>query len=229
MSSQPLKVISPLLLANSAVPLTYKGFCSLVRRVSPQGPPKPLPAFNEYPKSCISPNLSELELGTVNIGPPSSLDQLSIKIDQIPALGNHVTDSESEKWGMHFPGGENAGLSRLQRMVSGIATSPIGGQFRTLSIVSSIAAGGSATRLGLRLCQARNCSDRTAHFYDWIESLPASWLSLLTSSLVGHRRCNASGLKGVQDKANNAATSLTTWSDALARVLPPCSLCHSQI
>ncbi|KAM7539724.1 hypothetical protein Aperf_G00000031642 [Anoplocephala perfoliata] len=104
--------------SKSLVPLTYKGFCSLVRRVSPQGPPKSLPAFDEYIKSCIAPNLSNLELGSVNIGPPSSLDQLDIKIDPIPVLGSHVTDAESGKLEMYFPGGENAGLSRLQRMVA---------------------------------------------------------------------------------------------------------------
>ncbi|VUZ51434.1 unnamed protein product, partial [Hymenolepis diminuta] len=72
----------------------------------------------EYAKSCTAPNLSELELGKVHIGPPSSLEQLKIEFDPIPELGDHVSDDEGEKWEMTFPGGEIEGLDRLQRMVA---------------------------------------------------------------------------------------------------------------
>lgn len=98
--------------------MTYQSFCALIRRVSPQGPSKPLPSFEEYAKSCTAPNLSELELGKVHIGPPSSLEQLKIEFDPIPELGDHVSDDEGEKWEMNFPGGEIEGLDRLQRMVN---------------------------------------------------------------------------------------------------------------
>ncbi|VDL61458.1 unnamed protein product [Hymenolepis diminuta] len=103
---------------NLGIPMTYQSFCALIRRVSPQGPSKPLPSFEEYAKSCTAPNLSELELGKVHIGPPSSLEQLKIEFDPIPELGDHVSDDEGEKWEMTFPGGEIEGLDRLQRMVA---------------------------------------------------------------------------------------------------------------
>ena len=100
------------------VPLTYKSFCGLIQRVSSQGPPKPLPSLQDYLKSCVPPILSDLGLSNVNIGPPSSLQKLNIKIDKIPLLGDHITNTEAEKWEMLFPGGETAGLARLERMVS---------------------------------------------------------------------------------------------------------------